>query len=266
MTISSRPTGPAHRTPVLICLLGPFRVVKDGQAVPLRHGGKMKGLLSTLALRQHQQATRDALLETLWPEIDLDRASQSLNTLVHTLRRLLADALAGLPPLVRTDDGYRLNLSAGIDVDTLRFAAYAEAGARQLRLGDVAGAVVSYEEAVRLYRGDLCPGGTDLYVLIERERLRAVHLDVLAHLADHYYTAGDYGVALQHAQRLLLGDPCREDAHRVVMRCYARLGQRAQAMKQYLLCREILRQEFQTVPEPATDDLFAQLRLGPAAI
>ena len=68
------------------------------------------------------------------------------------------------------------------------------------------------------------------------------------------------------AHRLLLADPCREDAHRAVMRCYARLGQRAQAMKQYLLCRDILRREFQAEPEQATDDLFARLRLGRPAI
>jgi DNA-binding SARP family transcriptional activator len=85
-------------------------------------------------------------------------------------------------------------------------------------------------------------------------------------LADHYYEAGEYSVALNYAQRLLLCDPCREDAHRVVMRCYARISQRAQAMHQYRLCREILRQEFNAEPEPATEELFGQLRLGPATI
>ena len=83
---------PDRRAPVMnSCLLGPFRVLKHGQQLPLRGGGKMNGLLSALALREHQQATRDALLETLWPEIESDRASQSLNTLVHASRRLLAE-------------------------------------------------------------------------------------------------------------------------------------------------------------------------------
>jgi DNA-binding SARP family transcriptional activator len=250
----------------MICLLGPFRVLKHGQQLPLRGGGKMNGLLSALALREHQQATRDALLETLWPEIESDRASQSLNTLVHASRRLLADALAGLPPLVRTNDGYRLNLSAGIDVDTLRFDACTETGMRRLRMGDRAGAVATFEEATRIYRGDLCPGGNSLRMLIERERLRALYLGVLAQLADHHCDAGDYAAASQYAQRLLLYDPCREDAHRVVMRCCARLGQRAQAMKQYRLCRDILRREFQAEPEAATEELFEQLRLGRSAI
>ncbi|MFI5895017.1 BTAD domain-containing putative transcriptional regulator [Actinoplanes sp. NPDC051513] len=257
---------PRHSPAILICLLGQFQVFKQGQRLPLRHGGKMKALLSALALHEHQQATRDALLETLWPGMDQEHASQSLNTLVHALRRSLADALAGLPPLVRTDDGYQLNLSAGIDVDILRFDRCTEQGSRQLRMGDRAGAAATFEEGLRIYQGDLCPCGTSLNVVIERERLRALYLGALAHLTDYYYDTGDNGTALQYAHRLLQADPCREDAHRAVMRCYARLGQRAQAMKQYLLCREILLREFQAEPEPATDDLFARLRRGrPAA-
>lgn len=259
--------GPAGHSPaILICLLGQFQVFKQGQRLPLRHGGKVKTLLSALALHEHQQATRDALFETLWPGMDPEHASQSLNTLVHALRRLLGDALAGRPPLVRTDDGYQLNLSAGIDVDTLRFDSCTELGSRQLRRGDRAGAAATFEEGLRIYQGDLCPGGTSLNVVIERERLRALYLGALAHLTDYYYDAGDNSTALQYAHRLLQADPCREDAHRAVMRCHARLGQRAQAMKQYLLCRDILRREFQAAPEQATDDLFALLRQGRPAI
>jgi DNA-binding SARP family transcriptional activator len=255
-----------HSPAVLICLLGQFQVFKQGERIPLRHGGKIKTLLSALALHEHQQATRDALFETLWPGMDLEHASQSLNTLVHALRRLLGDALAGGSPLVRTDDGYQLNLSAGIDVDTLRFDSCADLGSRRLRLGDRAGAAATFEEGLRIYRGDLCPGGTSLNVVIERERLRALYLGTLAHLTDYYYDSGDNSTALQYAHRLLQADPCREDAHRAVMRCHARLGRRAQAMKQYLLCRDILRREFQAAPEQATDDLFASLRRGHPAV
>ncbi|BCB75136.1 hypothetical protein Pflav_015460 [Phytohabitans flavus] len=99
-------------------------------------------------------------------------------------------------------------------------------------------------------------------MLIERERLRGVYLNVLARLAEHHLLRAEYLRALYHGQRLLSRDPCREDGHRMVMVCHARLGQRAQAMSQYRLCREILRREFDAVPEPATEELFRQLRSG----
>ena len=55
------------RWPVLICLLGNFRVLQDGQAVATRSGGKAEALLSALALRSDHRATREALLDALWP-------------------------------------------------------------------------------------------------------------------------------------------------------------------------------------------------------
>jgi DNA-binding SARP family transcriptional activator len=251
---------------VLVCLLGHFRVLRSGAAVPMAHGGKMERLLCALAVREHQRATREALFEELWPGCDHSRASQSLNTLVHDLRRQFAVALAGRPPVVRTDDGYGLNSPAGVAVDTVRFDSLATAAAECARLGHHAAMINYYEEAVELYQGDLCAGGGDLRLLVERERLRALFLTMLARLADHHADAGAYPAALDYAQRLLRHDPCREDAHRVVMRCHARLGQRAQAMQQYRLCREVLMREFEAAPEPATEDLFTRLRLRPDAV
>ena len=102
--------------------------------------------------------------------------------------------------------------------------------------------------------------------IIERERLRAMHLNLLAYLADDRFAAGDYQGCLEMAGRLLDGDPCREDAHRLVMRCHVRRGERAQALRQYLLCQQILRAEFDAAPEPATDALFEQARLDPSTI
>ena len=47
-------------------------------------------------------------------------------------------------------------------------------------------------------------------------------------------------------------------------RCEA--GQRAQALRQYRLCREVLADEFDAVPEPATEELYEMLRMDPARV
>jgi DNA-binding SARP family transcriptional activator len=73
-------------------------------------------------------------------------------------------------------------------------------------------------------------------------------------------------LALLHALDLLRHDPCREDAHRMAMRCYVRQGERAQALRQYRLCREVLAIEFEAAPEPATESLYELVRLDPARI
>ena len=112
-----------------------------------------------------------------------------------------------------------------------------------------------------MYSGDLC-GGDDVRLAVEREHLRAQHLTVLARLADHHYGRADYSGALDYASRLLSIDPCREDAHRLAMRCYVSRGERAQAMRQYRLCERVLHAEFGVAPEPATVALYDQIRLA----
>jgi DNA-binding SARP family transcriptional activator len=102
--------------------------------------------------------------------------------------------------------------------------------------------------------------------VIERERLRANFLTILAWLANRSYREADYSSALEYASRLLANDPCREDAHRVIMRAHVHRGERAQALRQYHLCEQVLRCEFDIAPETATTALFDRIRGAPETI
>jgi DNA-binding SARP family transcriptional activator len=216
-------------------------------------------------MRDRYRASREWLIEALWPDADAARSLHALNSLIHTMRPLLGDALGGAPPVVYTGGCYQLNVDAGVRVDIGQFERLADLAERQARAGDTAAAVASWQAAVALYRGDVC-SVDDVRAIVERERLRALHLSLLASLADRYFVDGDYKVALAHALRLLLHDPCREDAHRVVMRCHVRMGERAQALRQYRTCRQILQAEFNACPEPVTDALFERVRLSPESV
>ena len=175
--------------------------------------------------------------------------------MTHSLKAQLADALAGQPPVVHTQSHYALNLHGGVTVDVLEFEAAVTAGHRFLSQGSTTEAIGAYDRAVALYGGDLA-AGSDISELLERERLRATCLTTLARLADAHFELANYEPALESALRLLMVDPCREDAHRMVMRAHVRLGSRAQALRQYKLCRVILQNEFDAAPEPATERLF----------
>src|SRR5262245_55731989 len=246
--------------PGLVCLLGDFRLLKRGEPIALRSGGKAESILTSLALRRGYGLRREALVGSLWPNVEADLANQSLRSLVYSIHRLVGPELGGAPPVVRVGDQYRLNTAAGIGVDVALFETLANSGNQRDRAADPRGAAALYARAVDLYAGDLC-AGADVHALIERERLRALHQNLLARLADFHFQSGRYEESLERALALLAEEPCREDAHRLTMRCYLRLGQRVQAMRQYRLCAAILRAEFDTVPEPSTSALFDQLRL-----
>jgi DNA-binding SARP family transcriptional activator len=124
-----------------------------------------------------------------------------------------------------------------------------------------------FERAVRLYGGDLSAAvGSGARAALERERLRAACRRALIRLADYAFVQQDFDTSLAYALELLDHDPCREDAHRLVMRCHVRLGERSQAVYHYRTVQAILRSECDAEPEPATTALFEQIRLKPHAV
>jgi DNA-binding SARP family transcriptional activator len=251
--------------PVMICLLGNFLLLRAGQPVPIRAGGKSETLLAYLGLQYERRVPREKLVQALWSTSDLALGLNSLNNLVYNLHKLLGPVLQGAAPVLHQDGYYRLNIAAGIGVDVVCFDALVKTGDQQSRVGDLAAALISYRRAAELYRDDLCLSA-DPQTIVERERLRARYLMLLAQLAEHYYHTGDYTACLEYAWQLLARDPCREDAHCLVMRCYVRRGERTAALRHYQVCVDLLREQLDVPPEPATVALFEQIRVQPDRI
>jgi DNA-binding SARP family transcriptional activator len=251
--------------PLFVCVLGGFRVLRAGQPCAGLSGGKAETLLGLLALRYDVRVPRDTLLAGLWPDTDPVLARQSLNSLVYSLHKQLGGALGGAPPIEYADGYSWLNVAAGVGVDLACYEALVGQGDRHRSANDRPAALTAYQRAVQLYRGDLW-SGPDLHAVMERERLRASYLTLLARLADQYYAGQQYDACLDCCGRLLASDPCREDAHRLVMRCHVHQGERAQALRQYRVCADVLSAEFAAAPEPATAALYEQIRCDPAGV
>jgi DNA-binding SARP family transcriptional activator len=251
--------------PIMISLLGSFRLVINEKQMPISSGSKSELLLTHLALTRQRRLERSHILEQLWPGSDISLAGQSLNSLIYQLNKL-TKRFSKRSSLVTLDNGYYcLDVSEEIGVDIDYFDAWHAEGRRLLNQGEAEKGIEFYERALTLYRGDL-GGDSSIQTIIERERLLSAFLGLLASLSDYVYSKNDYTKALSYIHYLLQHDPCREDAHRQAMRCYVRLGIRAQALRQYQLCCQILSAEFDTTPEPATQSLFNRIRVDPASI
>jgi DNA-binding SARP family transcriptional activator len=248
--------------PIMICLLGDFQLLASGQSLSIRAGSKSEALLTYLGLQFGRRVPREQLVQVLWPEHDSDLAAHSLRTLAYRLQKQLGPTLHDGLPLLYEDAYYRLNVTAGIGVDVACFDALVEAGDQLCRAGEVPAALRAYERAAGLYRGELCLAA-DVQMVVERERLLARYLTLLAQLADHAYQGGDYATCLTYLWRLLAREPGREDAHRQVMRCYVRRGERVMALHQFQICVDILRAEYGVAPEQATVALMERIRDQP---
>ncbi|MEZ4869320.1 MAG: bacterial transcriptional activator domain-containing protein [Caldilineaceae bacterium] len=251
-------------SPVVIAVLGSVRLILGGNPMPLVRESKSAQLLTCLALAKQHRLPRGHILETVWPEADPALAGQALNSLNHQLNKTSSKHLNGQALIVHDTGYYQINTPDQVWIDVDHFATWSETGRRLLATDETVAGITYCEQALALYQGDLC-GDSSIQTVIERERLRAAFLDLLVRLADHY-NHNEPGKALHYIQRVLAHDPCREDAHRQAMRCYVRLGQRAQALRHYRLCCQALATEFDMAPEPATVALYEQIRLDPASV
>jgi DNA-binding SARP family transcriptional activator len=85
-------------------------------------------------------------------------------------------------------------------------------------------------------------------------------LRALAKLMVYYGTKGRYEEAIAYGQRILSLDPLREEVHRELMRYHQLAGRRAGALRQFELCRRVLREELDIEPMPETIALYRRIR------
>ncbi len=96
--------------------------------------------------------------------------------------------------------------------------------------------------------------------MAERERLRELAMEALARVLQQQRRSGAVEPAIQTALRLLRLDRTQEVVHRTLIRLYAWQGRRADAVRQYRACVDVLRRELGVEPEPATIRLYRELR------
>src|SRR5688572_25415424 len=101
-----------------------------------------------------------------------------------------------------------------------------------------------------------CDGAFEDWVRVERTRLHDLAVNVHERLAG----ARSGEAAIAAAQQLLALDPAREETHRLLMRLYAVAGQRAQALRQYDHCRDVLQRDLQARPDAETEALHRRIQ------
>lgn len=247
--------------PLELRLLGTFAVAVDGEPVADARWVRRQAALvvKLLALAPNHRLHQDQIMEVLWPGADPDTASNGLHKMVHLVRHALEPQLrAGNDShFVQRHEGQLcLVAPGGVRVDADEFEALA---LRAVRGGDEA----TCREATRLYGGDLLPADRFAdWASARRERLRTLHLQVLAALADRLATRGELADAIRTLQQLLAVDPVNEPAHRGLMECFARAGSRAQALRQFEHCRTVLDRELAARPDRETQALRDRILAG----
>ena len=258
----------AARTGLRARLFGRFELLCEGESLQLGRNGRALSILKYLLANRPHPVSQDHLMGWLWPESSLKKARWSLNSAVHGLRKILdgCPSSGGAVTYVLLEEGYYcLSSDVRIATDVEEFDELYERGRGLERANRADASAILYEEAVGLYRGDYLI--EDLYedwTMVERERLSNACVDMLEQLAVHYLESGRPRDSVRCCYMALEKNRCHEPSHRILMRCYARLGQRDRALRQYRLCERILSQDYDTAPSSETRDLHRSIAMGQA--
>ncbi len=243
--------------------LGKFLVILTGQVIENWTSRKGRVLFMYLVMNHKTRTYRDVLMETFWPNSDLDSARNSLNVAIHSVRRMLRKVNPQHKYILFKDECYFLNPEIEIWVDVEEFLHYWKIAQSTEREKGIQAAVGEYERAAAVYKGDFME--EDLYESwpsSERENFKEIYLFILDRLSKYYSLDDKISTALSLCETILEQDNCREDIHRRLMRCYYRLGQRDKAVKQFRKCAEVLKEELEVEPTRATIELYEQIKQG----
>ena len=227
--------------------LGELLMQRDD--LELRTSGKAQRkpleLLSLLAAQGGRPLDAEAVIDQLWPSLEANAPRASLDMTVSRLRKLL-----DLPEAIVVADGMLSLNRACVWTDVAAFEAASDAAARP-----DAGAALAASRAVALYRDRLL-GSEDLQGLMAaaRQRLSLRFIRVVVDHGVRLEAEGDWTAAQRLYERGLIQDTLAEPIYRALMRTHLQRGERAEAMRTFRRCRELLTAVLGV--EPSTETLM----------
>jgi DNA-binding SARP family transcriptional activator len=229
--------------------------------------GRLAMMFAYLALARGHYFQRRDLMEALWSDRSESATAGMFNTTLWRLRRALetAQLQAGEVIAAGRRGPIGLHRGAAMQVDLESFTQLIAPGLNkpleQLSVDDVDG----LRRGVALYKADVLTDFTEEWALREREKYRRSYLNALGRLMQFNSVRGDYTSAIRCAQAVLDCDALREDVHRELMRLFACNGQRALGLRQFEVCRALLKSELGIAPMRDTVILYREIANGALA-
>jgi DNA-binding SARP family transcriptional activator len=243
---------------VYIGVLGGYRVLRLERPVIDWQRRTAKSLTKLLAVQPGHALHQEQILDLLWREVDVESAINSFRKALHAARRALEPDLA---PRERSayfrlsDAMLSLNMQhVVVDADDFQRLAESALHGRD---------ITAYETALAAYGGELLPEDRyEEWCVDRRSFLMELTVRLLVGLAELLQHHGAYTVAADRLGEVLALDRTREDVHCRLMRLYAGMGARDRAIRQFHICEDALRREFELAPDAETVALYQDVVAG----
>lgn len=190
-------------------------------------------------------ASREQISLVFWPDSSASRVRSNFHTTLYRTRRTLGENV-----IVFENGMYALDPNLDLWCDAHEF----EQLVRQARLLPIRDARTEdlWRRAVALYRGDFLPSWDREWTDVYRTELMDMFLEALVRLGQCASARHDPREAIAVLRRALEIDPYREDVHRMIMTCYAELGEKNQVLNQLQKLEFLLEEELAISPSDET--------------
>ncbi|HLJ54066.1 MAG TPA: BTAD domain-containing putative transcriptional regulator, partial [Chthonomonadaceae bacterium] len=206
-------------------------------------------LLAVLAQGQDRAIRRDDLADRLWPDQPPEIGQNRLRVALSYLRDIL-EPVPDERGTVLLADRREVRLAPGaITIDTAEFEATL---LKADLIEDVADRCAALESAIGKYHAQFLPEFDDVWVTTERERLSEVYQLALRRLIHVLISIKEFDRAVAIAEQAVQIDPCLEEAHRLLMLTYAKMGRPAASVRQYETLQRMLMARTESEPSIET--------------
>ena len=235
-------------------MVGTMRAVAPGGADFLPRGRKTRGLLACLCLAQGERVSRSRLIGLLW---DRSADAQARMSLRQSLSELNSVVNRHVPSLVEIDRD-----SVRIDVRKCWVDALAILEASADAAGETNNLLQPYSERLLEDLDGITPA-FDQWLAAERtcfeDRVRKILEAELDRLTEQHAKPEMRAAA---ARRLVNFEPTHEGAVRSLMKAFAQMGDRPQAIREFERCRQALQTVLDLPPSKETTAVYEAIRIG----
>jgi DNA-binding SARP family transcriptional activator len=224
-----------------LCLLGEFSLVVGDRNVALGASGRR--VLAYLAL-SGKPVTRSRVARSLWPQRSDGRARANLRSAIW---RMPTEGRGMI-----LEDGAFLSLHTGTAIDVEDVVAQCHALLESTSQLDRHAA----RRVQQALLAGLLPEWEDEWILVERERLRQLHLHALEAVAARLIAAGNVAEAVHASAAALAAEPLRESAARLLVSAHLAVENTAEARKVYERYRTDLHRELGIEPSARLRELM----------
>jgi DNA-binding SARP family transcriptional activator len=207
---------------------------------------KVLALICFLLTRPGLSATRDQVLEALWPELDPELAVNSLNQTLYFLRRVIEeDYSEDLSP------GYVVHDSDLVWLDPGLVTSRSSQCRDLIRDMPKRPAPDDVERLVALYGGRFALDFEyEEWASSYRDSLHASYLEIVERSVSEDLHSGHYDRGISVARRALEVDPHADQIEVSLLRLYRATGAHSAAAEQYGHYASVMREELGVEPPP----------------